>query len=82
MWLTRNRRLVRLPITKIMRVKNQISKLPTKLLDDAIEIRDYLTDNFSLNTAKRIITNISACCDWAIDSKLIENNPLEECLKR
>jgi len=43
------------------------------LLDDAIEIRDYLTDNFSLNTAKRIIQ--MACCDWAIDSKLIENNP-------
>jgi len=32
-----------------LRVRNQISKLPTKLLDDAIEIRDYLTNNFSLN---------------------------------
>jgi integrase len=52
------------------------------LLDDAIEIRDYLTDNFSLNTVKRIITNISACCDWAIDSKLIENNPFRGMSKK
>jgi len=59
-----------------LRVRNQISKLPTKLLDDAIEIRDYLTNNFEYR--EEIITNISACCDWGIDSKLIKSNPLRD----
>jgi len=60
-----------------MRVKNQINKFPTKSLENAIEIRDYLLSNSSLNTAKRVITNISACCDWAVDSKLIKGNPFK-----
>lgn len=60
-----------------MRVKNQINKFPTQSLENAVEIRDYLTSNSSLNTAKRVITNISACCDWAVDSKIISNNPFK-----
>jgi len=59
------------------RYRNHINKLPTKSLDNAIEIRDYLTSNpnLSLNTAKRVITNISACCDWALESVKIKSNP-------
>jgi len=51
------------------------------LLDDAIEDKRLLTDNFSLNTAKRII-QIFRLCDWAIDSKLIENNPFRGMSKK
>jgi len=43
-----------------LRVEIKSASYLPKLLDDAIEIRDYLTNNFSLNTAKRIITNIFA----------------------
>jgi integrase len=57
------------------RYRNHIAKLPTKELDDAISIRDHLVANLSKNAAKRTLTNISACCDWAIGSKLIEFNP-------
>ena len=59
------------------RYRNKIKELPTKSLDDAIAIRDYLTSNSSLNTAKRVITNISACCDWAVDSGKIKSNPFK-----
>lgn len=59
------------------RYRNHINKLPTKSLENAIEIKAYLTSNLSLNTAKRVITNISACCDWAVDSKIISNNPFK-----
>jgi integrase len=55
--------------------RNHIASLPTKNLDDAIAIRDHLIANLSPNAAKRTLTNINACCDWAVKSKLIESNP-------
>lgn len=57
--------------------RNHIAKLPTKNLEDAIAIRDYLVANLTTNAAKRTITNIHACCDWALKSKLIESNPFQ-----
>jgi integrase len=57
--------------------RNHIASLKTKKLDDAIAIRDYLIANLSPNTVKRTLTNINACCDWALKSKLIEFNPFQ-----
>ncbi len=59
------------------RYRNHIANLPTKNLEDAIAIRDYLIANLSANAAKRTLTNIHACCDWALKSKLIESNPFQ-----
>ncbi|MGB7379718.1 MAG: tyrosine-type recombinase/integrase [Rivularia sp. (in: cyanobacteria)] len=55
--------------------RNHIANLPTKSLDDAVSIRDYLIANLTPNAAKRTLTNINACCNWAMKSKLIESNP-------
>lgn len=55
--------------------RNHISKLPTKSLEDAVTIRDYLVHNLSADAARRVLTQIKACCDWAIDANLIEVNP-------
>lgn len=55
--------------------RNHIANLPTQSLDDALQIRDYLVAKLSLNAAKRTLTNISACCNWAVDSGLIKVNP-------
>ncbi len=55
--------------------RNHITTLPTKSLDDAVAIRDYLIANLTPNAAKRTLTNINACCNWAMKSKLIESNP-------
>lgn len=57
------------------RYRNYIAALPSCKLEDAIAIRDYLTKNCTPRTVKRVLTNISACCDWAIKSKLITENP-------
>lgn len=44
----------------------------------AIAIRDYLLANVTPNTAKRVLTNLNACCDWAIRSQLIDHNPFRD----
>ena len=61
--------------------RNHITSLPTKNLDDAVAIRDYLIANLTPNAAKRTLTNINACCNWAMKSKLIESNPFQEMAK-
>lgn len=59
------------------RVTSHINKLPTQLLNDSTKIRDYLVSNNSSYTAKRILTQINACCNWAVKSGLIEVNPFK-----
>ncbi|MEL6462084.1 MAG: tyrosine-type recombinase/integrase [Cyanobacteria bacterium J06621_15] len=49
--------------------------LPFKTLDKAVAIRDWLVANKTPNSCKRMLTQISACCDWAVKSSLIEENP-------
>lgn len=57
------------------RYRSHIAKLPTRDLVEAISIRNYVVANNSADTAKRILTNLSACCDWAMKSRLIASNP-------
>jgi integrase len=44
-------------------------------LDRANEIRDYVLQTIPLNSAKRFIVALSACCKWAVRSGLIIENP-------
>lgn len=55
--------------------RNHIAKLPTRSLDEAIAIRDYLLSNLTPDAAKRCLTQLKACCNWAMDEGLIESNP-------
>lgn len=57
--------------------RNHIASLPTRNLKDAIAIRDYLLAKLTPNAARRTLTNINACCDWALKSKLIDSNPFQ-----
>ncbi|NJM18326.1 MAG: DUF3596 domain-containing protein [Richelia sp. RM1_1_1] len=50
-------------------------QLPSKSLNDAIAIRDWLVANKTANSAKRIITQLAACCQWALKSQMISQNP-------
>lgn len=56
-------------------VASHIRKSPTQSLDDAQKIRDYFLKTLTLDTTRRTITQISACCDWAVESGLIAVNP-------
>ncbi|MBD2771667.1 tyrosine-type recombinase/integrase [Iningainema tapete] len=57
------------------KTKNHIASLPTQKLSDAVIIRNFLLNKLTPNAAKRVLTQLKACCDWAIDSKLITDNP-------
>ncbi len=55
--------------------RNHIAKLPTRSLNEASAIRDWLLSNLTPNAAKRCLTQIKACCNWARSEGLIETNP-------
>jgi len=57
------------------RIASHIEKCPYKGLEGAVAIRDYLLNTTSPYTAKRVLTQLNACCSWALDSKLIDRNP-------
>ncbi|MBD2067359.1 tyrosine-type recombinase/integrase [Leptolyngbya sp. FACHB-671] len=52
-----------------------LHKLPTHDLDRANEIRDYSLKTFPIESCKRFITRLNACCDWAMKSGWISANP-------
>ncbi len=54
--------------------RNHISNLPSKALEDAALIRDHLLASLTPDSAKRCLTQIKACCTWAVEEGLIESN--------
>lgn len=62
----------------LSRFANHIKRLPTKDLKGAIAIRDYLVVNLSAREAKRTLTQLSACCKWAVKSGLLQSNPFAD----
>jgi integrase len=52
--------------------------LPTQATKDAVQIRDWLVANKSPDTSKRMLTQFAACCNWAMKSKLISENPFKD----
>lgn len=61
-----------------VRIENCINLLPAKFPGDAIAIRDWLIANKTPDATKRVLTQLSACCDWAMKSQLIADNPFED----
>jgi integrase len=56
---------------------NHIARLPQELTK-AVAIRDNLVATTSPDTAKRLLTLLSACAKWAVKSGLIEANLFAE----
>jgi integrase len=54
-----------------------VAKLPTHELGEADKIRDYVLKHIPLDSGKRFITRLSACCDWAIKSGAVSENPFD-----
>jgi integrase len=57
------------------RVRCNIAKLPSTKLSDAVAIRDYLIRNTTPNTAKRVLSKLSAACNWGVMSNFVASNP-------
>jgi integrase len=51
-------------------------QFPTRSLDQAVLIRDWIVANKPIDAAKRLLT-LLACCTWAQKSRLIAVNPFE-----
>lgn len=60
------------------KIGNMIKQSPTRNLNEAPKIRDWLLANFSHFTAWANLTDYSRCCKWACDSTLIAYNPFEK----
>lgn len=57
------------------RLEKMQAQAPT--LRNAIEIRDWLIENYSAETARRTVQQLQACCRWAEDSEMLKINPFE-----
>jgi integrase len=58
-----------------VRHRQHVDNLPSKSLDHAIAIRDHLIRELTPDAAKRCLTQIKACCNWAVQDGLIDHNP-------
>jgi integrase len=54
-----------------------VAKLPTHQLEEVDKIRDYILKHIPLDSGKRFITRLSACCDWVIKSGAASENPFD-----
>lgn len=52
-------------------------QFPTRSLEQAVLIRDWIVANKPLDAAKRLLTLLAGCCTWAQKSRLIAANPFE-----
>ncbi|MBA2748022.1 MAG: tyrosine-type recombinase/integrase [Tatlockia sp.] len=52
-----------------------LEKCPHKLLEESQQIFEWITSNIPAESAKRLLVQLSACCNWAIKSSLITANP-------
>lgn len=52
-----------------------LERLPTHDLDRANDIRDHVLQSIPINSAKRFIVALNSCCQWAVKSGLIAENP-------
>ncbi|GAB4380715.1 MAG: tyrosine-type recombinase/integrase [Elainellaceae cyanobacterium] len=54
-----------------------VKRLPTYDLDKANQIRDWAINNLPIESCKRFIVRLNACCSWAVRSGLIASSPFK-----
>lgn len=59
----------------LLKYANHIKELPIKDLSRAAEIRNHIVSKLTSGSARRLLTQISACCKWAVSCGLIKENP-------
>jgi integrase len=62
-------------LTGYRAVANYIRRLPTLHLEDAAPLRSWVLENLTHYTAWDLFNNLNRCCEWAIESGLITDNP-------
>jgi integrase len=54
---------------------NHLNDCPYKLPSEALQFKDWLIANRTLDTARRVLMQINAACNWAAERNLIQINP-------
>jgi len=57
------------------RISGHLQRMPYTQLDRAQQIRNYLESNLTQDTARRVLVNLNACCNWAVEREIIAENP-------
>ncbi|GAX44691.1 phage integrase family protein [Tolypothrix sp. NIES-4075] len=65
-------------LTRYRTITKFITRLPSYSLDDAPKIRDFILSNLTHYMAWEALMYFSRCCEWAVDSGLITNNPFSK----
>lgn len=60
---------------------NHLIACPYKLLSESLKLKDWAIQNRTLDTAKRILVQINAACEWALERSIISNNPFKGKIK-
>ncbi|MBG1268374.1 site-specific integrase [Nostoc sp. WHI] len=64
-------------LNRYVRILRYTERLPTHFLDDAVKIRDWLLSTTTRQMAWLLVNHYSQCCQWAVISQLIPDNPFE-----
>lgn len=56
-------------------LKRRVGNILDEMPEDPIQIRDWLIAHKSPLQTKKILTQLNACFNWAVDSGIVDNNP-------
>lgn len=73
--------LARSSMKNLITVHHKLSEMPENVLNSPKNVKSWLLEHNTQDAARRSMNQIIACCDWAIEQELIENNPFKD-LKR
>ncbi|WP_009632344.1 site-specific integrase [Synechocystis sp. PCC 7509] len=54
-----------------------LAKCPYKSLEKSKEIFNWIISNIPAHSAKRLVVELSACCDWGVKNNFITDNPFK-----
>ncbi len=60
---------------------NHLIACPYKLSSESLKLRDWVIQNRTIDTAKRILMQINAACEWALERNVISSNPFKGKIK-
>jgi integrase len=54
---------------------NHLRSCPYQFPNEAMEMKDWMLTNKTLDACRRILMQINAACNWAVERNLLESNP-------
>lgn len=54
---------------------NHLNNCPYQFLSEAMELKDWMIASKTLDTCRRILMQLNAACNWALERGLIQSNP-------